>query len=81
MIHEADAEFLGLLAPGIIGGDDRDPVCRQAPDMAHDQRQDTLADAAEADENQPAGEMGMDCVLGHKVAECTVKQSRCGATR
>ena len=81
VIDEPDAEFLSLLASGIIRRDDGDPVGRQAPDMAHDQRQDTLANAAKADENQTAGEMGMDCVLGHKVAECTVKQSRCGVTR
>merc|ERR1711965_406614 len=65
-LQEGDAVFLRDGLAGIVWRDDRDPV-RGDVDMAQDQRQDTLSDAAEAEHQQAAGKCG---VLGHD-AKCT----------
>ncbi len=72
VVQELDSVLLRLLAPGVVGRDDRDAVGREPADVAQDQRQDALADGTEADENQPPGEMRVYDVLGHQGAECTV---------
>ena len=51
-------------SPRLVGRDDGDLVGLDA-DVAQDQRQDALADAAEADEDQATGERDVDRVLAH----------------
>ena len=52
---EADAVLGGDIVSARLGGDDRDPVGSDFQ-MAQQQRQDALADAAEADDDEAAGE-------------------------
>src|SRR5208283_2409777 len=52
-LQEFDAELLCFGPPRILGGDDGDAIRRGAY-VTQDQRQDPLAYAAEADENDPA---------------------------
>ena len=54
-----------LLAAARVGGDDRDPVGRDA-EMAQDQGQDGLADAAAAQHDELAGKLGVNDMLGHR---------------
>ena len=65
VVDELDAVLRRLVASRVIRGDDRDAVRGQPADVAQDQRQYALADAAEADEDQAAREMGMNRVLSH----------------
>ena len=63
---ELDAELLApRCRPRILGGDDGDAVRRNA-DVTQDQRQDPLADAAEADKNDPARKIHMHFVFAHE---------------
>ena len=52
----------GLLAPRVLGGDDGDALGRDA-DVTQDQRQDALADAAEADEDDACPETRRESCL------------------
>ena len=63
LLHEADAVFLRFLATDIVSRDDRDPFGSQPANVPQDQRQHSLADATEADDDQPAGKGNVDFVL------------------
>ena len=77
VLDEADAVFRRDLGAGIVGGDDRDLVGLDA-DVPQDQRQHALADAAEADDDQAAGERDVNGVAGH---DCFIVDSWAGAVR
>ena len=64
LLDEAHAELGSLSAAGVLGRHDRDAFGRNA-DVPQDQRQDSLADAAEPDDQEPAWEIHMDTMLGH----------------
>jgi hypothetical protein len=54
----------GFIASGILGADDGDAIRRSA-DVTQDQRQDTLSNAAETHEYDPAAEFHMHFVFAH----------------
>jgi hypothetical protein len=53
VFDECHPELLGFRASGIFGGDNGDAIRRSA-DVTQDQWQDSLSDAAETDEYDPA---------------------------
>jgi hypothetical protein len=56
--------MLGFLPSGILGADDGNTVRRSA-DVTQDQWQDTLSNAAETHEYDPAAELHMHFVFTH----------------
>jgi hypothetical protein len=54
----------GLPPPGILRADDGDAIRRSAY-VTQDERQDSLTDAAEADDDDPALKIHMHFVFGH----------------
>ena len=59
-----DAELLRLGAAGVLGGHDHDAV-RGSAYVTQDQRQNSLSDAAETDEYDPARKFHMHFVAAH----------------
>ena len=74
-LHEFDAELLGFGSTRILGGHDGDAIRRSA-DVTQDQRQDSLSDAAEADEYDPARKIHMHCVFAHQCFPVLTMRSR-----
>jgi hypothetical protein len=64
LLDEAHAVFRRFLRARVVCGDDRDAVGRDT-DVTQDERQDSLPDAAEADENETAREIHVDRVVAH----------------
>ncbi len=75
-LGEADAVMVRDLAAARVGGDDLDPVGADA-EMAEDERQDGLADAAAADHEQTALEVAVNLVLRHRATLQRVAGIRC----
>ena len=61
-LHDLDAVLLGLLLAAIVGRDDGDALFRDA-DVAQDERQRALADAAEADEDDASWKLDVNLVV------------------
>jgi hypothetical protein len=75
-VHELDAVVVGFGPARILSGHDGDAVCRSAY-VTQDQRQDSLSDAAETDEYDPAGEFHMHFVAAHNLAPIFSLPRRC----
>src|SRR5207344_454749 len=65
LVHELDSELLGFLPPLIVRRHDRDSLRLHTAEVPQDQRQYTLPDAAEADEDDSSREIHMDLVFTH----------------
>ena len=64
-LDETDAVLLRLRSAVVLGRDDGDAARRHA-DVTQDQRQDALADAAKADDDDATRKVDMDLVLAHR---------------
>ncbi len=65
-LYKPHAVMLGFAAALVLGGDDGDAIRRYA-DVPQYQRQDPLADAAEADEDDPAGKFHPQIRFAHVI--------------
>ncbi len=64
LLDELDAQLLCLLHAALVRGHDRDAVWRNA-NVPEDQGQDSLADAAESDQQDAPGEIDVLLVIAH----------------
>src|SRR5581483_6511079 len=64
LVVELDSVFFGLFPAPISRRDDRDAFGCYA-DVSQEQRQDTLSDAAEANDENPPWEIDIDLVIAH----------------
>src|SRR5262249_60181467 len=67
-LDHLDAVLLRFLGAAIIRGDDGDAFGCDA-DVPQHERQSALPDAAEADEDDPAGKLNVYLVIGHDAPE------------
>ena len=71
VLHELYAVFLCDPGAGVIRRDDGDLV-RLDADVAQDQRQHALADAAEPDEDEATGKSHVNGIAGHDSLVCVL---------
>ena len=64
LVVDLDAVFVGFLLAAIVGSDDGDAFFRDA-DVAQDERQRALADAAETDEDDASWKLDVNLVVRH----------------
>ena len=62
---KGDAVLGRLVAAAAVGSNDGDPVWRDA-EMAQDQRQNGLADTSAAQHDEPARQLSVNDMLGHR---------------